>query len=820
MGFINSSASLSLSVLPDPNLEIPWIYAYVNILRPGRHKVGMTKRTVKERISEQVNTGGMADVTKILFTAPAMRQDGSLFRDSDVHDVLKMLPGVKRIENVGGDEWFECTLEDVNGAYNSVFLNQRFSTPRDRKFPPRQEQLDAIEQTFSFFNKFESTETARYLWNAKMRFGKTFASYLLAKKMGANRILILTYKPAVQDSWEIDVKTHIEFDDWEFVSRDAWSPMESFGQNQKVVCFVSLQDLRNSRGRKADERRQSIYATEWELVIIDEYHFGAWNDATKELLAGESSNKELKFARAGVGENGATFSLAEALPGIKSRRLLCLSGTPFRAIATNDFGTEQIFNWTYTDEQRAKLQFQDNFPGKHNPYQSLPSMTMLVYELPQKLAQFARKGHRNEFDLNEFFAASGEGKQATFNHPDQVQGWLDWLRGQDLDAFEQLDDAMAKPFPYSNTKVLPYLTHSVWFLPNVAAVFAMKNLLESPQNRTYWVGNNQYTVKAVAGDVAGIGTEALPPVREAIGSGFGSKTITLTCGKLLTGVTVPQWSAIFMLSNVEAPETYFQAAFRVQSGWSTWNPDGNDPNFELVHKPTCLVVDFAPNRSLKLFAEYGARLGEGIDIEADIRNLAKFLPVLGFDGTGMKEHDVASIINAAFSATPEEVMKMGDSRFLNPDSSKLNSLSDATRLALARIQIRGTFQQGKITDETEVNETPAIGDLPKRHGAGDPDSAGGKDRDQEDEVDLAERLKFLSNQIKVFMYLSEIIEKNINEVLNTPEDGLFAQVMGVDIPTMRELVNAGLFNEPAMRMMIHYFRKADEEAAKGYLDRT
>lgn len=441
-------------------------------------------------------------------------------------------------------------------------------------------------------------------------------------------------------------------------------------------------------------------------------------------------------------------------------------------------------------------------------------MNLLVYELPETLRKVAVGGKRDEFDLNTFFAATGSGGNATFTHKDQVQAWLEWLRGQDVDAvLRVLDTSTAKPFPYADTNVLPYMNHSVWFLPTVASVFAMRNLLAETQNTAFW---GQFTVLPVAGTGAGIGVAALPPVRKAIKNGYDTKTITLTCGKLLTGVTLPQWSAILMLNNIEAPESYFQAAFRVQSPWSVWNPDGTNPNEEKVLKPACLVLDFAPTRALRLFADYGMRLGDGMDADNDVRELSKYLPVLGFDGTKMRLVDVDQIIDIAFLTTAIDTRKMQSKKFINPNASKLELLSEEVRRALMHVTKQRQSDSGAGEGENVINETPELhegGGGTSTHGEVD-----GSDAEQVDtltEDDLAERLSFLAKRINAFMYLSDDIEKNLQDVLTTDEAGLFRIVMELQKDDMAALVAAGLFNEQAMRLAIHQFRRADV-ASFGY----
>ena len=270
---------------------------------------------------------------------------------------------------------------------------------------------------------------------------------------------------------------------------------------------------------------------------------------------------------------------------ITTRAYLYLSGTPFRALATGEFIEEQTFNWTYTNEQRAKEDHAHEHPGAWNPYGALPQMRLLTYQMPDELIAVASQGEFDEFDLNEFFAATGTGASAEFKHKSDVQKWLDIIRGTYTP--KQADNlklrAQRPVVPYEDMRLREYLRHSFWFLPKVASCRAMANLLAEPHN-LFW---HDYMVLTVAGSSAGVGLDALPPVRKAIGNGDDTKTITLSCGKLTTGVTVSQWMSIFMLRNLKSPETYFQAAFRVQSPWSIRNPEGDNPNEEAIKKPVC-----------------------------------------------------------------------------------------------------------------------------------------------------------------------------------------------------------------------------------------
>jgi hypothetical protein len=281
---------------------------------------------------------------------------------------------------------------------------------------------------------------------------------------------------------------------------------------------------------------------------------------------------------------------------------LYLSGTPFRAINSGEFIEEQIFNWTYSDEQNSK----EKWEGKDNPYLTLPRMVMLTYQMPDSIREIALGGEFNEFDLNVFFAATGEKESARFKMENEVQKWLDLIRGNYAET--NLDNlklgAKKPPMPFSDSRLLSILNHTFWFLPTVASCHAMKNLMMQMNNLFY----QDYEIIVAAGTSAGIGVDALPPVMDKMRNPLKSKTITLSCGKLTTGVSVKPWTGILMLRNSSSPETYFQAAFRVQTPWAIKNPDGESPNKVEIIKKECYVFDFAPNRALSQVADYACRL--------------------------------------------------------------------------------------------------------------------------------------------------------------------------------------------------------------------
>jgi hypothetical protein len=691
-----SKRSIEEILAPKPEAR-PRIYAYSieDAAHKGLLKVGQTTRSVKQRVSEQVKTAAIKNY-KIELDELAERDDGTVFSDHLVRAALAK----KGFENVEL-EWVRCTVAHVRTVLTEIRSGQQLAGTHHATFPMRQEQTEAVEKTHAYFHsiwKEDMHAVPRFLWNAKMRFGKTFTAYQLARKLGAKRVLVVTFKPAVEDAWQTDLETHADFNGWQYLSRNSDGDPTRIDRRRPVVYFGSFQDLlgRDAAGN-IKPKNEWLHQVKWDLVVFDEYHFGAWRETAKELFEGEEeaiAKKEAKLEYAtdleelNEGLNVLSEAETEFLP-ITTKAYLYLSGTPFKALATGEFIEEQIFNWTYTDEQRAKADFAERRPGEWNPYGALPQMRLLTYQMPDELVTIASAGEFDEFDLNEFFSASGVGKSAKFKHKSDVQKWLDIIRGSYTpQVVQHLKTGTRPPFPYSDVRLLPYLQHSFWFLPNVAACHAMANLLAEKHN-TFW---HDYEVVLAAGASAGIGLDALPPVRKAIGSGFDTKTITLSCGKLTTGVTVPQWSSILVLRNLKSPETYFQAAFRVQSPWSIKNPNGDDPNEEEVLKPVCFVFDFAPTRALRQLSEYGVGLSPNEqNPENAVRDLVSFLPVLAYDGANMTQIDAGGILDIAMAGTSATLLarKWESALLVNVDNDTLRRILDNPEAMAAVERIEG-----------------------------------------------------------------------------------------------------------------------------------
>ena len=793
----------------------------------GLIKVGQTTREdVRERIRE--SQGQVQQEFTLYADEIAQRDDGSIFRDKDVIERLK----AKGFENPhfgSATEWVRCKPRDVLSAIAELRKGVVFTGHHYQTFGMRPEQARAVEQTIGYYESIWAEDPAavpRFLWNAKMRFGKTFTSYQLAKRMGAKRVLVVTFKPAVQDAWHEDLASHVDFDGCQYRNTDLMAEQGPGDPDKPLVYFGSFQDLlgRDKKTGLIKSKNEWVHTINWDLVIFDEYHFGAWRESAKALFEGEDKKVADKELAAELADGALdTFDTeldelgsdeAEFLP-ITTRAYLYLSGTPFKALATGEFIEEQIFNWTYTDEQEAKAVWELEHPDERNPYGSLPEMRLLTYQMPDDILSVAVQGEFDEFDLNAFFEATGEGDSACFVHESDVQKWLDLIRGEH--APTQLDSLKAggrPPFPYADARLLPYMQHSFWFLPSVASCFAMANMLRARHN-TYW---HSYDVIVAAGAKAGIGVKALPPVREAIDDGYDTKTITLSCGKLTTGVTVKQWSSILMLRNLTSPETYFQAAFRVQSPWAITNPNGDNPHEEEVLKPVAFVFDFAPTRALRQMADYASGLNPTAESpERAVADLVKFLPVLAYDGANMKEINAGEILDIAMSGTSATLLakKWESAILVNVDNMTLRKIMDNPDAMDAIMNIEGFRALGSDIFETVVNKSEKVS-ATKKEKDGDLTKKENKELTEEEKEykskrkQIQEKLIKFATRIPAFMYLTDFRENTLHDVITKIEPDLFKKVTGLSVADFNLLVNLGVFNSIHMNQAVFAFRRYED----------
>ena len=726
-----------------------------------------------------------------------------------------MQHGVERLDG----EWFKCDLKAVQAALLEVKTGVVQKRQAIFNFGMRPEQQSAVEKAVDYFQNFANDplnqdKIPHFLWNAKMRFGKTFAAYQLAKRMGWKKVLVLTFKPAVQNAWQEDLQNHLDFQDWSFVTEEKdWQMNANFPQ----VCFGSFQDyLGKSKAGGIKLKNEWVHAINWDCVIFDEYHYGAWRDKAKDLFADNDWEKEQsKQQQAEEHEmelDSPNYFDEELLP-ITTDHYLYLSGTPFRAINSGEFIEEQIFNWTYSDEQKAKNEWE----GENNPYLALPKMVMLTYQLPDEIREVALKGEFAEFDLNVFFSATGKGEKAKFKYQNEVQKWLDLIRGQLLST--TVDNlkmgADRPPMPFSDANLLGSLLHTLWFLPNVASCYAMRNLLAQPQNTFY----HDYQIIVAAGNEAGMGADALIPVKKAMQDPLKTKSITLTCGKLTTGVSVAPWAGIFMLRNLTSPETYFQAAFRVQTPWVLRRQDPNNPNTQCILKENCYVFDFAPDRALRQLADYSCQLNtESINPERKVAEFIQFLPVLAYDGSSMRPIDASGILDMAMSGTTATLLarRWESALLVNVDNDTLRKLKNNDQAMKALMNIEG-FRQLNLDLETIINKSEAVKKAKKE--AGDnPTSQQKKDISEEEKAEknlrkqIQEKLMKFATRIPIFMYLTDYREYMLEDVIRQLDTGLFQKVTGLNQADFDLLVSLNLFNKGLMNDAVFKFKRYEDSS--------
>lgn len=611
----------------------PQIYSYTLPNREenkGSQKIGYTERkNVDERILEQVKTAAFKEEYKKIWSGPAIYcANESSFTDTDFHKFLEK-KGIERRFDLG-KEWFFFNGEphkskDLFDLFRkegfAALQNDRGKTPYTLRF----EQEEAVKKTIDYFNK---TEKGEFLWNAKPRFGKTLASYDLAKRLNAKKVLIVTNRPAIANSWFDDFEKFI--DGYAFISETsslrnrATITREQYKELRPIppqFTFLSLQDLKGSKYFGGDfDKLRWIAELEWDLLIIDEAHEGIETRRTDE-----------------------TFDV------IKRKYTLHLSGTPFKALATEKFPNEAIYNWTYLDEQKMKqIELEE---GESGPHTDLPDLRLFTYRISQMITDQVNKGieiddetHDYAFDLNEFFSTSNR----KFIRENEVKEFLRNL-------------STNKKYPFSTPELREELKHTFWYVGNrVESVKALEKLLkEDPVFK-------DYKVVVAAGDGRTFEEEekdfrnnekSFERVRKAIAE--NDKTITLSCGQLTTGVTIKEWTAVLMLTDIKSPAVYMQAAFRAQ------NPYKEIRNGELYVKKSAYLFDFAPTRVLEIYDDFANGLnpkavqGEITEKEKEenIKELLNFFPVISEDVNGeMVELDAQQVLTFPNALAASEIV--------------------------------------------------------------------------------------------------------------------------------------------------------------------
>lgn len=615
----------------------PQIYAYTlptMAEEAGWIKIGYTERkNVDDRILEQTKNAAVNLPYNKLWSEPAkFNSDDKWFKDKQFHAYLKKFKGVEQRPKT---EWFyyNGTPEKAHADFDDFRNNEYSQATEQLDYTLRSEQEKAVNMALAYAKSHEGGEV---LWNAKPRFGKTLTTYDLVRKLNAVNVLVVTNRPAIAHSWFDDFQKFIYWQtDYAFIStadtlkeRKTMSRNEFIDQSfnedgkQRTIAFISLQDLKGSTSFGGSyDKLKWVKDLNWDILVVDESH-----------------------------EGRDTFKTDIAFKQIKRKFTLNLSGTPFKALAANKFSDEQIYNWTYTDEQEAKQAWPTD-TQKNNPYEKLPRLSMFSYQMSQMITNEVNKGANLDgenidyaFDLNEFFETKDNGK---FLHESDIKKWLNSLTHNEK-------------YPFSTPDLRNELKHTFWLLNRVSSAKALEKLLKNDP-----VFEN-YEIILAAGDGKSndddqtVNQKSLDRVRNVIKN--HDKTITLSVGQLTTGVTVPEWTAVLMLSNMKSPSLYMQAAFRAQNPWD-YEIDG-----QMYQKHTAYVFDFAPERTLMIYDKFANNLspktadggGTSEERKDNIRTLLNFFPVIAQDNEGkMIELDVNQVMTIPKTVKAQEVVRRG-----------------------------------------------------------------------------------------------------------------------------------------------------------------
>lgn len=814
-----------------------YIYETPSSKQEGLIKIG-DAHNVDQRIREQFNTASAIDASSfaysILYQSEAVKEDDTEFKDHDIHAALTA-KGYPKHQITDGDETIKGTTEwfkvDLDKAIHLIEQFKQGRKPEEidierfQAFPMRPEQQSAVDKTIEYFKASANpTQAVEMLWNAKMRFGKTFTAYQLAKAMGLSKVLVLTYKPAVEDAWQKDLERHIDFGDYVFLRREGLSSINEYlDKSRKIVAFASYQDLLGQKDadNAIKDKHTELFETQWDVVIIDEFHYGAGTKKAKEMLADqlEADNvtkkeitqlveKEL-FSEEDeeVAEEKHSLLVAEVAKEISSSYRLYLSGTPFKAMADSQFDSKAIFNWTYTDEQKAKEQWNIDHPGQEskNPYRSLPQIQLFLYKVSSDLIAAGVQEGKDEFSLNYFFKTD----KKQFINEEAITKWLNLISGV-IRPFKEVEDELIEEkryepsqYPYDHEGTLYHeLDHTLWYLNRVDSAVALKKLLEAHPVFS------QYHIILAAGKGMKSGVEAVQPVLDAIDR--HPKTITISVGKLTTGVSIPKWKGVLFLRDVSSPENYFQTAFRAQTPYT-------DPVTKWM-KERCYIFDFSPNRALRLLTTYSEKLSADSHLttsEEKITEFIRYLPVLKVAGNSMVSMDAREVLT--FDLSGIDAKGLGD-RFIERKNVVVtrNTIEAINASPQTQQRCQDIFDRikkfRKYNGASEKEQTDAdvnLGKLDANNGkikgleTKEPTTQE-EQKEKDKEVDKAEKelkserekvrelLRTLLSRIPIFMYLTDATEENLEQVLIDTENGLFRKTTGIEIDDFKYLVELGL----------------------------
>ena len=656
----------------------------------------------ERRINQYMTTSGAKHILQWAELAHS-DQTNRWFRDHEVHEVLTR-SNVQHADNLDGAEWFQTDLDTAKAAIKAVKEGrsalQAAQAEPETQIELRPEQKSAVEQTVKVFKK---PSNKKMLWNAKMRFGKTLTALELIKEEKWQRVLIMTHRPVVSDSWFEDFgKMKMTDVGYQYGSKHKGEQLNLLSESDKpFIYFASIQDLRGSEivGGKVGAKNELLFSIDWDLVIIDEAHEGTQTELAQNVIKAVSHD---------------------------NTKLLTLSGTPFNLL--DNYDDEQVYTWDYVMEQTAKIKWSLEKPDQPNPYESLPKVSMYTFEMKNK-PQYADE--TKSFNFKEFFRVDENGM---FVHENDVNGFLNEI----TKANKQTN------YPFSTADFRNELRHTLWLLPGIKEAAALKTLMQK-----HPIFGREYQVINVVdnGDTAdGCASKTdLERVRQAITDNPSeTKTITLTVRKLTTGVNVKEWTAVMFLSNTNSAMQYLQAAFRAQTPFS-------DP--KLGMKTNAYIFDFAPDRALTVMAEstsLNTKTGKliSVDQKQEMSKLLNFMPIIGNVGNGMKSYSVDNLLTQIKKVYAEKAVRSGfddDSLY----SDELLMLNNADVVAFKDLQkIVGNTKSEKIDNKVNVNNQ---GLTQEEYDTANRGEKKPKKQRTEEEQKAIDKKKELSNQRKTMI---------------------------------------------------------------------
>jgi len=662
---------------------------------------------------EQQDTTSTAEKLRLMHS-PIELPNGK--RDKDVHHILEDELNVIRHRIDKDREWFDCDIDTVLIAVN--ILKKGIGRPDD--FKMRNEQKDALEKALRYY--FRGGDD--FLFNAKMRFGKTHVAYQVMKSLGAKRILVLTYKPAVVSEWRRGLERHVDFDGYNFIHAleyDSENPIIFNGKNGTVL-FASFQDILGEDNDGNEKRKwKRVINESYDFLIVDEVHFGAETTRAQKLL-----------------------------DSLHYKKRLSLSGTPLEILISGKYTEEQIYTWSYMDEQR-KRNFEKKGGWKTEIYKWLPKMHIYAYYLGNAVKELAKYYNEEEgLTLNKFFA-SDDG--ITLKNASAVLRWLDLLASKSSRIFNS---------PFNRNELANRLNHLFWYLDSVNSVRALAKML---REHPFF---SKYTIIIAADDNEGFGSDTLQIVQRTIRRNL--KTITLSCGKLNTGVTIPEWTACFMLSDASSAETYWQTAFRVQSPYK----DGN--------KLDCYIFDFNPYRALKMCYSYAEELAKHNQTTiASIREFLDTMEVLIYEDNELRQlTDVDEVIS--MGVKPEAAYE----KFSSQRTVHTENLNDEIRKILRNVvgvkaktitknMIRNDGQKGKTFKNGKCIPTQK---LTKNEFKG-----------------IVQKAIAVTQKLPQYLYISPENEESVAHLIKTANEGLFEQIVGITLGEFKIMIDTEFLDE-------------------------